>query len=148
MDPLPHLYQVAAVGTPDGDVLVESPDLPVLHSASPAEFGGPGDRWSPETFLVAAVADCFVLTFRAIAAASRLPWVALHCQADGALDRVDHVTRFTRIVIRAQLEIPPSVDADRASHLLEKAERTCLVTNSLNAQIELHTDVTVAATVG
>ncbi len=147
MDPLPHHYHTMAIGKPDGDVLVESPGLPVLRSASPIEFGGPGDRWSPETLFVGAVADCFVLTFRAIAGASRLPWVALHCEADGVLDRADHLTRFTRITIHARLEIPSSVDAERAWHLLEKAEHACLVTRSLNTAVELDADVMFAATV-
>ncbi len=62
MQDLPHHYSVVATGEPAGDVALEGNRLPTLHSSSPAEFGGPGDRWSPETFLVGAIADCFVLT--------------------------------------------------------------------------------------
>ena len=36
----------------------------VIESAPPKEFDGPGDQWSPEQLLTAAVADCFVLNFR------------------------------------------------------------------------------------
>jgi organic hydroperoxide reductase OsmC/OhrA len=32
------------------------------------QLGGPGGQWSPETLLVAAAAECFILTFRAVAA--------------------------------------------------------------------------------
>ena len=48
----------------DGDVALSGDGLPAIATAPPAEFGGPGDRWSPETLLAAAVADCFVLGFR------------------------------------------------------------------------------------
>ena len=48
-----------------------------MHSSAPVEFDGPGDRWSPETLLIAAIADCFILTFRAIACATRMDWQGL-----------------------------------------------------------------------
>ena len=51
-----------------------SPQLPDLETAPPPEFDGPGGLWSPENLLCAAVADCFILTFRAIASFSRLSW--------------------------------------------------------------------------
>ena len=73
MQDFPHQYSATALANVEGDVNLQSERLPSLVSAPPSEFGGPGDRWSPETLLVAAVADCFVLTFRAIARASQLP---------------------------------------------------------------------------
>src|SRR5262249_3918607 len=68
MEPHPHRYDVHARAGTEGSVLVESRGLPTLRTAPPTQYGGPGDQWSPETLLVAAAADCFVLTFRAIAA--------------------------------------------------------------------------------
>ena len=62
MHPYPHVYTVRATADPEGDVPVDSAGLPTLTTAPPAEFDGPGDRWSPETLLVAAVADCFLLS--------------------------------------------------------------------------------------
>src|SRR5947207_6979951 len=81
--PFPHVYTVNASATPDSDVELTAARLPFLHSAPPAEFGGPGDRWSPETLLTAAVGDCFLLTFRAVARAAKLPWTALECAVSG-----------------------------------------------------------------
>jgi hypothetical protein len=40
---------------------------------------------------VAAVADCFALTFRAVAKASQLQWTKLLCDADGTLDRSEEL---------------------------------------------------------
>jgi organic hydroperoxide reductase OsmC/OhrA len=115
-----------------------------LSCAPPVEFGGPGDQWSPETLLVAAVADCFVLTFRAIARASKLPWKEVQCRAEGILDRVERSTRFTRLVLHAELLVVPGTDVEKAHRLLEKAEQTCLITNSLLAERELTCKVNVA----
>ena len=62
MQQFPHHYSVVAKTDTQGDVALEAEQLPPISSAPPTEFGGPGDRWSPETLFVAAVADCFVLT--------------------------------------------------------------------------------------
>ena len=93
--------------------------------------------------LVAAVADCFVLSFRAIARASRLEWTSLDCDVVGVLDKVERVTRFTEFQVKAQLNVPAGTDESKATRLLEKAEQVCLITNSLIAESVLTTAVTV-----
>jgi len=137
MDPFPHRYTTTAAGGPGGALRLDGPGLPTLGADAPAEFGGPGDAWSPETMLVGAVTSCFVLTFRSVAAAMKLPWTDLACEADGTLDRVDRVTRFTEIAIRARLRVPPGTDAAAAHRAMEKAEQICLVTRSLTAEVHL-----------
>jgi peroxiredoxin-like protein len=143
MQAFPHRYRVKGSGRVTGDVELSADRLTMLRSASPAEFEGPGDRWSPETLLVGAVADCFILTFRAIAKASRLSWVSLECDVTGTLDRVDRVTRFTDFAIAARLVVPDERDAERARHALEKAEANCLISRSLNAGVELKATVEI-----
>lgn len=137
MQDFPHRYRAVASGDAEADVTVESENLPALRTAPPAEFGGPGDRWSPEAFLVAALANCFIFTFRAMARASKLEWTALHCEAEGVLDRVDRVIQFTEFFLRAKLCLPGGADEERAHRLLERAERGCLITNSLTASVHL-----------
>lgn len=142
MHDLPHEYRVIAGATADGDVSLTATGLPTIDSAPPAEFGGPGDRWSPESLLTAAVADCFVLTFRAIARASTLTWESLDCQTVGVLERAGDGVRFTRFLLRATLVVPPETDTGRARRLLDKAKARCLVTNSLRAETTLDASVT------
>ena len=144
MEPFPHRYRVKGRGRVTGDVELSAEGLTTLRSASPAEFGGPGDRWSPETLLAAAVADCFVLTFRAIAAIARLPWISLRCEVVGTLDRIEKVTQFTSFTVRARLQVPEDGREDQAQRLLEKAERGCLITNSLKAATHLEAQIDVA----
>lgn len=145
MHDLPHLYSATASAQAEGDVSVEAEGLPSLSTAAPAQFGGPGDRWSPEMLLVAAVADCVVLTFRAIARASKLSWNDLSCEVEGTLDRVDRIMQFTRFTVRASLSVPPETSEERADKLLRKAEETCLITRSLKAEVTLDARVGVSA---
>ena len=143
MHPYPHLYQVRAAARPEGDVALDADRLPTLATNAPAEFDGPGDRWSPETLLCGAVADCFLLSFRAVARASKLEWNALDCHVEGTLERVEGKTRFTRLHVKATLRVPAGTDEARAVKLLEKAEQVCLISNSLLA--ERHLEPTVLA---
>lgn len=143
--PFPHRYVVAGDATPAGDIVLNSPNLPALVTAKPIEFDGPGDRWSPETLFVAAIADCYLLTFRGIAAASKLAWTTVRCDVTGTLDRIDGVTRFTDVVIRAHVEIADADAAPKAERILNRAEATCLITRSLTSAVHLDARVDVAS---
>ena len=141
MHPFPHHYAIHAVVRPDGDVHLSVPGVRVIESAPPKEFDGPGNQWSPEGLLTAAVADCFVLSFRAIATASKYPWINLESRTEGTLDRVDGKMRFTRFDTHAKLQVPPGADIERAKKLLEKAEFNCLIANSLCGERHLTSEV-------
>ncbi len=140
---LPQNYSAGANAKPLGNVTLTVTGLPSLESAAPKEFGGPGDQWSPEDLLVAAVADCFVLSFRAIAAASKFEWLDLNCQATGKLDKVERAIQFTEINIEATLTVATGTDESRAQRLLEKAEQACFITNSLKTTAHLHSKIVV-----
>jgi len=143
MQPFPHHYDVTATAVPDGDVHLGIDDVPALATTTPREFDGPGNRWSPESLLVGAVADCFVLTFRGLARVAKLPWASLECDATGTLDRVDGVTRFTHVHLHASVSVPPGTDEAAALTVLQKAEDRCLVSRSLNATVHLEPRVIV-----
>jgi organic hydroperoxide reductase OsmC/OhrA len=144
MHPFPHRYIVNAAVRPVGDVPLSAEGVRIIESAPPKEFDGPGNQWSPEALLTASVADCFVLNFRAIAAASKFAWVSLDARTEGTLDRVDGKMRFTRFDTHAKLHVPAGADVERAKKLLEKAEQTCLVSNSLNSERHLAVEVIAA----
>lgn len=143
MHKFPHRYSVVATGDTSEDIELVSSSLPSLRSAIPTEFDGPGDRWSPETLLVGAVAGCYVLTFRAVALASKVSWTWLRCEVSGTLERVDSGTQFTAFDLRARLSIPPTMDAGQARRALEKAESQCLISKSLKATIHLAIDIDI-----
>ena len=141
MHPFPHRYVVNAAVRPDGDVPLSAEGVRIIESAPPKEFDGPGNQWSPEGLLTAAVADCFVLGFRAIAHASKYPWLSLESRTEGTLDRVDGKMRFTRFDTHAKLHVHTGADVERAKKLMEKAEANCLVANSLSSERHLTVEV-------
>lgn len=141
MQELPHHYHVSANAEVEGNIALKADNLKLLISAPPAAFGGPGDEWSPEHLLVASVIDCFVLTFRAVARASKLEWNTIESSAVGVLDRVERLTKFTSFTVSATLTVPAGTDVDKAQRVLEKSEAACLITNSLTAKTHLKTEI-------
>lgn len=141
MSNFPHNYKATASVSTTSNVQLDCDGCPGIESAPPTEFGGPGDKWSPEDLLVGAVADCFVLSFKAIAGMSKFEWTSLKCTVDGTLDKVERDIQFTGIQVNAELVIPEGADADRAQKLLEKAEATCFITNSLKAEPHLEASI-------
>jgi uncharacterized OsmC-like protein len=146
MHPLPHRYAVLASVGPDSEISLESFGVPRLVSDAPIEFDGSGTRWSPETLLTAAVADCLALTFRGVARARHLAFLTLRCDVEGTLDRVEGRTAFTAFHVRAHLRVPAGTSLPDAERALVRAKETCLVTNSLTATTTWDMEVTSDAT--
>lgn len=143
MQPFPHHYQASARSR-DIYVYLASPGLPDLETAAPADFDGPGDRWSPETMLVGTIANCFILTFRAVAAASKFDWQDISCEVEAELDRIDRVTRFTRAKLKVTLKISDEAKSEQAERILQKSEENCLITNSMTTEVSMETEITTA----
>jgi organic hydroperoxide reductase OsmC/OhrA len=141
MQPLPHFYKVASEAKADSPVKLQSEGVVELLSTAPREFGGSGEEWSPEGLLVASVADCFIMTFKALARASKLDWEDIACDAVGKLDRIDKVTQFVQYDLMVSLNLPGGANRALAERLLQKSKDVCLITNSLKGECLLETEV-------
>lgn len=139
MKGLPDEYSATATSTATSLVNTTIAGQPELTVAPPAGFGGPGDIHSPEDLQVAAVASCFILSFKAIAHASQLDWDSISVSTTGTLDMVDRTVQFTGFTTEATLDLPQDASREKAERLLHKAEQTCFITNSLKAANQLAT---------
>jgi len=124
MKPLPHVYEVRLAGGPTGYVTASGSNLPDLCTAPPRDFDGPGDAWSPEQLLVAAVETCFLFTLRAVAAASKVEFTSLQLSGQETLEHTGGVTRFTKICLNPFLRLPPEWIRVRSSRYSARAPRS------------------------
>ena len=133
-----HEYRVHAFGAGgrNGVVSAEGVLSSISFSAPPEFLGEPG-RWTPEHFLVAAAASCFVSTFSGMAEKSRLEFASFNMDAEGVLGNEDGIWRFTEIKLRPVVAILNEVDRDRIIRLLGKAEKSCLIARSLQCKVVL-----------
>jgi peroxiredoxin-like protein len=133
-----HEYRVKAFGAGGRNGVVHAEGvLSSISFSAPPEFLGESGRWTPEHFLVAAVASCFVSTFSGIAEKSRLEFASFNLEAEGLLGNADGIWRFTGIKLRPVVTVLKEEDRDRAIRLLEKAEESCLVARSLQFKVTL-----------
>lgn len=139
-----YVYRVSASSTTlrSGRASVEEIEPSIAFSAPPEFQGDPG-HWTPEHFFLAAVAGCFISTFSGIANASRFEFLSLELEAEGTIEKDEGGWRFARINLRPRLKIVWEKDRERANRLLDKAEKTCLVTRSLTSRIVLQPEVLV-----
>jgi peroxiredoxin-like protein len=132
--------EVEWTGQRGGDL--RSPVLPTLHVDAPPEFKGHDGAWTPEHLFVASVNSCFMTTFLAIAENSKLEFTSFKADARGKLEKLEgQGWVMTEITLHPQLVVSHARDAERASRILQKAERGCLISNSVKSQIRMEPEV-------
>lgn len=141
MKPLPHQYQVELTGAPAGYAALSSAGLPDVMTSPPVEYGGPGDAWSPEHLLLAAVSSCFLFTFRAVARVSQVDFLNVDVETRGTVAKAAGVVRFTDVVVRATVTTAEGVDEQAVRRAVDKAAGHCLVSSSLIAPV--HVEATI-----
>jgi len=144
MKPLPHVYEVRLAGGPTGYATASGSNLPDLRTAPPRDFDGPGDAWSPEQLLVAAVETCFLFTLRALAAASKVEFTSLQLSGQETLEHTGGVTRFTQIMLKPVLTLAPGVDQSKVEQVLRKSAKVCFVSASLSTPVRVEPRILVS----
>lgn len=135
--------EVQWTGERHGDL--SAPVLPNLKVDAPPEFKGHEGVWTPEHLFVASVNSCFMTTFLAIAENSKLEFESFRADAKGKLEKIaDKGFMMTEITLQPKLVIRNARDAERASRILEKAERHCLISNSIKTQTRLEPNIKLA----
>jgi len=133
-----HEYRVNAFGAGARNGVVQAEGvLSCISFSAPPEFLGEPGHWTPEHFLVAAVASCFVSTFSGIAEKSRLGFASFNLDAEDVLGNENGIWLFTEIRLRPVVSILKEEDRDRVMRLLEKAEKSCLIARSLQCKVVL-----------
>jgi peroxiredoxin-like protein len=141
----PHRFETSVSWTGAREGKLEAEGLPSLDVASPPEFSGTAGRWTPEHFFVASAEVCVMLTFIAIADFSKLTVKGYRSSSGGVLEKVEGKGyRFTRIEIQAHVEVEKEADVERAQRLLDKAEASCLVSNSMETPVSVTAEIVVA----
>ncbi len=139
-----HPYRATATWTHGRKGFVSGEGIPgSIQFSSPPEFMGEAGIWAPEHFLAASVASCFLLTFQAIADFSKLEFLSLQVEVEAFLQKEPGGYSVSKIIIHPLLEIAAAADQERATRILEKSERACLISRSLKSEIELQPEVLV-----
>lgn len=141
-----HIYNVNLEWRSHRKGEISSPELnESIEVATPPEFPkGMAGIWSPEHLYTAAVNSCFMTTFLGIAENSKLEFTSLSCPAKGTLSKVDGKFIMSKILLEPRLTIVNEEDREKAEKILIKAEKACLITNSIKAEVILEPQIKMA----
>lgn len=144
-----HNYNVNLVWKNNRLGEIASPELnSKIEVATPPQFPkGVEGVWSPEHFFTAAVNSCFMTTFLAIAENSRLEFKEFNCNAVGVLEQVEGKYLMSEVILSPTLVITKEDDKEKALRVLDKSEKACLISNSINSKVSLNPVVTILETV-
>ena len=140
-----HQYNVNLKWNAERVGEVSSPELrSKIEVATPPQFPkGVEGIWSPEHFFTAAVNSCFMTTFLAIAENFRLEFKEFNCNAVGVLEQVKGKYLMTEVILNPTLVITKEEDKEKALRVLDKSEKACLISNSINSKVSLNPTVTL-----
>lgn len=82
-------------------------------------------------------------TFLAIAENSNLEFISLSCPAKGKLDRIEGKFVMSEVLLEPVVTIANETDREKAEKIIIKAERACLISNSITSEIILNPTVIV-----
>jgi len=125
---------------------LQSAGKPSFRVASPPEFRGEPNVWTPEDLLVAAVESCFLMTFASLIEHRHLAVEAYSSEAEGLLEWDEDGYRFTRVTIRPTVVVTDSRAVQPVMTALQDAKRDCLIARSLSGEVELTPDVEISVT--
>jgi peroxiredoxin-like protein len=112
--------------------------------ATPPEFpGGIPHVWSPEHLFTAAVSSCLMTTFLAIAEFSKLDFVGFTCESKGVLEKIDGKFVISEVLLFPEVTITDASKKERAERIVEKAEKACLISNSITSKITMQVKIIV-----
>lgn len=118
----------------DHRILAAGKRHPIDGSSDPV-FRGDRDRWNPEELVIAALAQCHMLSYLHVAATNGIVVVGYGDDASGTLEQIGDGGRLIEAVLRPVVTLAAhhtAEDARRAATLHLRASELCFIANSVN----------------
>lgn len=95
-------------------------------------FRGDPDRWNPEQMLLAALAQCHMLSFLHVAVVNGVVVTDYTDDAVGTMEQEGDGGRFTSVTLRPRVTIADPEQRELAQSLHARANELCFIANSVN----------------
>ncbi|KZX22221.1 OsmC family protein [Rathayibacter tanaceti] len=115
---------------------------PILGSAD-TPFRGDADRWNPEQLLLAALAQCHLLSYLHVAVKNGVVVTEYTDDAIGRMQQEGEGGQFTSVTLRPRVTVAEASTVDLAQSLHAEASRLCFIARSVNFPVA-HEPVTLA----
>ena len=142
-EPVEYRYETNLSWTEAKKGILKSKGKPDIIVSCPPEFGGHKNIWSPEDLLLASVEVCIMTTFIWFIQKENLSFESYASNAVGKARLKEGKFRFCDIDIDINITINSEKDIEKIKKIMIKVERSCLITNSITAEINLHPVINV-----
>jgi organic hydroperoxide reductase OsmC/OhrA len=127
------------------DHLVRAEGNPPIEGSSDRAFFGDPERWNPEELLVAALAQCHMLSFLHVAQRHGIVVTAYKDSPTGTMTATsDGAGHFASVTLRPAVTVSDQAQVELAQSLHGEASRLCFIAASVNFPVE-HDPTTIAA---
>ncbi len=153
-----HHYRVTATWTGDRgtgtsgyraydrDVTLSVDGKPDLAASADRPFRGDRSRWNPEDLLVAALAECHLLSYLHACVTAGVVVTSYTDQASGVMRQDGRGGgAFASVTLRPQVTVADESMRDAAERAHAQAHEWCFIANSVNFPVTHEATVTVAA---
>ena len=113
------------------DLLISAEGNPPIEGSADKPFRGTPERWNPEELLLAALAQCHMLSYLHVAVKNGIVVTAYEDDAVGTMKQVGEGGHFTSVTLRPVVTISAG-DAALAEHIHAEASALCFIAASVN----------------
>lgn len=139
-----YTYETKVVWKGEKEGVVSARVNPELRVATPPEFGGPADAWSPLELLVASIGSCYMSTFLTLAGKRNISVRTFEVDAKGNVDSTPEGLRFQSIDVAINATADDEIMVKKALATRETIHKLCPVAGGVNFPVRLEMSVTVA----
>lgn len=114
------------------DVLLRAVGKPDLEGSADPTFRGDATRWNPEELLLAALAQCHLLSYLHSAVNHGVVVTSYDDSPVGTMAQVGQGGRFTEVVLRPRVTVAEAAMVETAREIHAEASANCFIAASVN----------------
>ena len=114
---------------------------PTVEVATPPEFGGPENIWTPEDLLTSAVATCIMTSALFFIDRAKIGLLSYKSNAVATMEKTATGLEITGVKVDVSVEVADAGQQEAARHAIEQAEKTCPISNSLRCPVFMNLQV-------
>ena len=139
-------YETTVVWRSEKEGWLHASGNPKITVATPPDFGGPHNEWSPEQLLMGAIGSCLMTSALYYLRKSGIELRSYMSNVAGTLGKTREGLAFTRIDVEVSITVGASDDVEKAQRADEKAQQTCLVSKAMKCTVNVNSLVNVHGT--
>lgn len=126
----------------EGNAVTSMSGIENIAVGPPIQYGGNQETLNPEELFVASINSCIMLVFYHFLKKYELDVCRYQSNAEGTVEKTKDGLRFTKVLVKAEVELKVDDSAHKIAEVAKLAEKYCLVSNSISCPVEYSVSLT------